>query len=68
MAVIQMLPNTTNTFREFARNLLVKIIDTASDSDAGRVDFVCDRYCDIYNDYYNLPILDNVLLHPVYRI
>ncbi len=65
MAVIQMLPNTANTFREFARNLLVKVIDTASASDAGRVDFVCDRYCDIYNDNYNLRILDIVQLRPI---
>eukprot|EP00794_Sanderia_malayensis_P020891 gene20891-22942_t len=44
MAVLQMLPSTSNTFNEFAENLLRKIIQIAASSNAGRVDFVCDKY------------------------
>eukprot|EP00112_Aurelia_sp_Birch-Aquarium-sp1_P009166 Seg2030.3 transcript_id=Seg2030.3/GoldUCD/mRNA.D3Y31 product="hypothetical protein" protein_id=Seg2030.3/GoldUCD/D3Y31 len=44
MAVLQMLPNTSNTFKELADNLLTRVISVAVSLNARRVDFVCDRY------------------------
>eukprot|EP00794_Sanderia_malayensis_P020801 gene20801-22841_t len=44
MAILQTLSAIPNTFYELAIHLLVKVVSLAVFTNAGRVDFVCDRY------------------------